>query len=73
MRTKYRAVVYLPIVLSLFLFLKRFSGSSPVAQQVKDLVLSLLWCRFDPWPRNFCKPKGKKKKDFLALRFERTD
>ena len=30
-----------------------------MAQQVKDLVLSmlwlglLLWCTFDPWPRNF--------------------
>ena len=21
---------------------------------VKDLALSLLWLRFDPWPRNFC-------------------
>ena len=43
---------------------------------VKDLVLSLLWlrsllwCRFDPWPGNFCMPqvwpkekrKGKEKK-----------
>ena len=33
--------------------------SSLVAQEVKDLVLLvlqlrlLLWCRFDPWPRNF--------------------
>ena len=31
-------------------------------QQVKDPVLplqqlgSLLWCGFDPWPRNFCMP-----------------
>ena len=31
-----------------------------MAQWVKDLVLSLpwlmslLWCGFDPWPRNFC-------------------
>ena len=24
-----------------------------MAQWVKDLVLSLLWRRFDPWPRNF--------------------
>ena len=37
-------------------------GSSLVAQQVKDLALSvqwpgsLLWCGFDPWPRNFCMP-----------------
>ena len=21
--------------------------------EVKDLALSLLWCGFDPWPRNF--------------------
>ena len=27
--------------------------SSLVAQQVKDPAVSLLWCRFDPWPRNF--------------------
>ena len=36
--------------------------SSRVAQWVKDLALSLLWlglllwCRFDPWPGNFCRP-----------------
>ena len=33
---------------------------------VKDLALSLLWRRFNPWPRNFCMPlawpKKKKKK-----------
>ena len=38
------------------------SGSPPVAQGLKELVLSLLWLRsllqhgFDPWPRNFCMP-----------------
>ena len=32
------------------------SGSSLVAQLVKDLVLSLLCRRFDLWPRNFCMP-----------------
>ena len=26
--------------------------SSLVAQQVEDPALSLLWCGFDPWPRN---------------------
>ena len=37
--------------------------SSPVAQQFKDLALSLLWlrlllwCRFDPWPGNFYNPR----------------
>lgn len=36
---------------------------SLMAQQVKDLVLSLLWLwlqlwyGFDPWPRNFSKPQ----------------
>lgn len=37
-----------------------------VAQQVKDLGLSLLWYRFIPWPENFHKlqlPKRKKKKE----------
>ena len=39
-----------------------------MAQQVKDLVLSLLWlwlllwCRFDPWPGNFCMPQVQPKK-----------
>ena len=27
--------------------------SSLVAQRIKDLVLSLLWHRFSPWPWNF--------------------
>jgi len=27
--------------------------NSPVDQQVKDPVLSLLWHRFYPWPRSF--------------------
>ena len=43
-----------------------FGGSSLVAQQGKDPVLSLLWHRFSPWPGNFCmvwvQPKKKKKK-----------
>ena len=26
--------------------------SSLVAQRVKDPAWSLLWCRFDSWPRN---------------------
>ena len=42
-----------------------------MAQGVKDPVLSLLWHRFGPWPRNFHLPqlcglkkkKGKKKKE----------
>ena len=27
-----------------------------MAQGIKDLVLSLLWLGFDPWPGNFCMP-----------------
>ena len=44
-----------------------------MAQWIKDPVLSLqwlgllLWHRFDPWPRNFCRPwawpKKKKKEE----------
>ena len=36
-----------------------FFWCSPVAQQVKDLMMSLqqpgsrMWCRFSPWPRDF--------------------
>ena len=35
---------------------------------VKDLALSLLWLRFDPWPRNFLhaldEAKEKKRKQY---------
>ena len=38
----------------------------PCGLVVRDLALSLLWLRFNPWPRNFCMPwalpKKKKKK-----------
>ena len=33
-----------------FLYKKEFPGGL----EVKDLILSLLWLRFDPWPGNFC-------------------
>ena len=59
---------------------KLLGWSSAVAQRVKDLALSLqwlrslLWCAFDPWPRNFCMPcvqsrqtKGKKKSLVVIL------
>ena len=45
------------------------SGSSLVAQWVKDPMLSLqwlrllLWRRLDPWPRNFCMPQAQPKKE----------
>ena len=37
-----------------------------MVQWVRDLALSLLWCRFDLWSGNFQKPQAwpkKKKKD----------
>ena len=33
--------------------------SSLLALWIKDLMLSLLWQRFDSWPRNFLKEKKK--------------
>ena len=38
------------------------SRSSLVAQQVKDLMLSLLWHRFDPWPGELLYAAGWPKK-----------
>ena len=46
-----------------------------MSQWVRDLALSLLWlalllwCRLDPWPRNFCMLRvwQKKKKKILCL------
>lgn len=37
-----------------YLLLKRIYRSSSVAQQIKDLVWSLLQGRFDSWPQNVC-------------------
>ena len=36
-----------------------------MAQWVKDLVLSLLWLEFSPWPGNFCMPQVQPKKRYL--------
>ena len=33
-----------------------------MAQRVKDLALSLLWHRFNPWSRNLCMPQVQPKK-----------
>ena len=33
-----------------------------MAQWIKNLVLSLLWCGFDPWPGNFCMSRAQSKK-----------
>ena len=46
--------------------LKNKCGSSLAAQWVKDPVLLLLWCRFNPWPGKVrmpqVQPQKKKKK-----------
>lgn len=34
-----------------------------MAQWVKSPVLSLLWGKSDPWPRNFCRPQAQPKKE----------
>ena len=47
--------------------IKEFSGSSLVAQWVKDSALSLLWCRFNPWPGNFHMLQVGPKKNSLLL------
>ena len=39
------------------------SRSSLEAQWVEDLVLSLLWHQFNPWPGKFCMPKKREKKE----------
>ena len=47
-----------------WIFLKlKTSGSSLMAQQVKNLGLSLLWCRIDPRPGNFGMPWTRLKTD----------
>ena len=43
-------------------FKKLAQKSSLMAQQVKDLVLSLLWHRFNTWPGKFCMPWARPKK-----------
>ena len=41
---------------------KKLLMELPVEQQVKNQVLSLLWCRFDPWPRGLPHAMGASKK-----------
>ena len=50
------------------------TGSSLVAQWIENMMLSLLWCRFHPWPRHchmscvcVCVWPWKKKEVFLSL------
>ena len=50
-----------------FFFFVIYFEEFPGAQQVKDLTLSLLWlksllwCKFNPWQGDFCKPQGQPK------------
>ena len=41
---------------------KTETGSAPVVQRVKDLVLPQLWCGFNSWPGNFHMIQKEKKK-----------
>lgn len=41
---------------------KQALGSSLMVQRVKDLMLSLLWHGFDPYPGNFCMLRMQPKK-----------
>ena len=40
-------------LLSFFQVYNKFLKVFPGGLEVKDPALSLLWCRFDPWPKNF--------------------
>lgn len=42
---------------------KQALGSSLMVQRVKDLMLSLLWHGFDPYPGNFCMLRMQPKKN----------
>lgn len=45
-----------------WLNLKSIVLEFPGGLVAKDLVLSLLWHEFNPWPRNFCMPQVQPKK-----------
>ena len=42
-------------------------GVPTMAQRLKDPVLALLWCRFDPWPGNFHILQVWQKKIFFSI------
>ena len=57
---------------------KEFPGSLAVKVRipVKNLALSLLWLKFDPWPRSFCIPRvwpKKKKRNSEPIYRRETD
>ena len=43
-------------------YLRRTFTEFPGGLVLKDPALSLLWRRFDPWPRNFCMPQARSKR-----------
>ena len=46
---------------------KAQAGSSLMVQQVKELMLSLLWHRFNPWPGNLCMLSVNRKKKYIYI------
>ena len=48
-------ITFRPLIslITISVYFLKIPRSSLVVQQVKGLVLSLLWFRFHPWPRNF--------------------
>ena len=47
--------------------------SSLAVQGAKDLVLSLMWHRFDPWPGNFCMPQMQpEKKNVMVITLKKS-
>ena len=56
MSENFRNVLYLLSLL--FGVLQKERKEFPSGLTVKDLILSLLWLRFSPWPRNFLHAAG---------------
>lgn len=47
------SVSYWPVCVYLYMLNMLFS-EFPGGLAVRDLAFLLLWCRFDPWTRDFC-------------------
>ena len=52
---------------SSFLYEIFHCGTLLVAQWIKDLALSLLWLRFNPWPGNFFMLQARPKKNISGV------
>ena len=61
---------YSPGGMHFWLHIKTVVGSFLMAHLVKDLALSLLWCRLNPWPGNFhvlwVQPRKKNEKKIVV-------